>query len=211
MVFLRKKMDNKEKIDVQKNIIDDIERIRLNIEFASVGKNIKSILIIPADAESYDPRFIRYLVDSWKKTEKRILVIDTNFRNSKIIKNHKLEPDFILTDILNDENSIDEFMLETNRQKIVKIQGGQNILSPVDLFSSDMFLKFLTKVQKSYNVVIIDVPPIENYSEVEIIGRSVDCAIIVSKYGETRQKTIENSVKLLKHNNVTILGAVVLS
>lgn len=211
MFFLRKKINNKEKNDFQKNIVDDIERIRLNIEFTSVEKDIKSILIIPSDIKSYDPRFIKYLAYSWKKTEKRILVIDINFRSSKIIKNFKSKSDFILTDILNDENSIDKFILETNRQKIVTIQGGQNILSPADLFSSDIFLKFLAKVKQRYDMVIIDVPPIENNSEAVIIGRYVDSAIIVSKYGESKQKTVEDSIKLLKHNNVTLLGAVVLS
>jgi Mrp family chromosome partitioning ATPase len=83
---------------------------------------------------------------------------------------------------------------------------GESLENPLDLIASPRFPQALNGLRQSYDMIVIDTPPVELVSDALLIARLADGLIYVVKAGETPVAMIQRGLDRIQGTGVTLLG-----
>ena len=131
--------------------------------------------------------------------EKKILLLDSDFRKPSI---HKLlgiprKPGF--TDVLSGKASLKDFTEKPTLGNLHAIPSGTLISSPSEFLSSAKMKDMIRKLKAEFDCIIFDTPPIINVTDSAILGSMCDCVILVVRAGVTPKNMVEEAFTMLKH------------
>ena len=94
-------------------------------------------------------------------------------------------------------------------------KGGFDVLTcgpqpthPVDLLMSERFQDVMAQIEKRYDIVIIDTPPVLAVTDALLIARAAATTLLVARFGKTSVKEIETSLKRMERMNVKVNGVI---
>lgn len=80
--------------------------------------------------------------------------------------------------------------------------------NPAELLMHRRFGELIKWVSQSYDMVIIDTPPILAVTDAAIIGNYVGTTLLVARFEQNTTKELEVSVKRFEQSGVTIKGCI---
>ena len=159
--------------------------LRTRLHFSSVDKEIKTIVITsptPTDGKSTTGA---NLAISLCQEGNKVLLVDGDLRKPKIHKYFGLANSVGLTDILSKDCSIEEAI-----QQIDDIEGLSILASgtippnPAELMGSTR-MKAIRRLKASYDILIIDTPPLVQVTDALIASEFADLVLLVVAHGGT--------------------------
>lgn len=185
-----------------KNIIE-------NIQFASIEKNIKSILITSSTQNEGKSTVSYNLANEFCEINKKVLLIDCDLRNPTIHSLYNIKNDYGVVDIIKSTKRFDECIKKDVFENLDIITAGINENYSIELLSSQIMEEFIKELNNMYDYIIIDTPPIGIVYDASIISRFVDSVILVVSSGKNDEKTLRESKYRIEKNNENILGVIV--
>ncbi|PWT67905.1 exopolysaccharide biosynthesis protein, partial [Limosilactobacillus reuteri] len=70
--------------------------------------------------------------------------------------------------------------------------------NPAELLNSQRMRTLLDTVKSIYDMVIVDVPPMLEVTDTQILSRYLDAVVLVVKQGQTQKLAVKRTVELLK-------------
>ena len=188
-------------------ISESIRMIRTNLDFADL-KIINVTSTTPSEGKS---EFITNLACSFAMIDKKVLLIDCDMRKPKIHRNFGVVRDKGLSDCLlskfvSYKDVIQKF--DRNNVSIDILAAGSLVYNPSELINSANFLSLLNSLRSSYDIILIDCPPIANLTDGILVSKLADGTIYVIESDKVDKEIIISSIEELKDNNATLLGAV---
>lgn len=86
--------------------------------------------------------------------------------------------------------------------------GGSSVPSPPDLFDSTRMRELMQALHRTYELIVIDSPPIHVVSDARILSRLADRTVFVVRWGKTRRESAALGIKLLLESGARVAGAV---
>lgn len=134
----------------------------------------------------------------------RTLLIDADMRKPTIGKRLSLPPNEGLIGILNRKETEDPAPIETSRDPsspLVVIPAGERSSSPTDqLLNDEAFKSLMLLARESFDIVIIDSPPLLPVVDTRYLARHAHAVIHVVRYATTTQGEVrEASTQLREH------------
>jgi capsular exopolysaccharide synthesis family protein len=138
----------------------------------------------------------------------RTLLVDANLRNPKMDK---------LFLGASADNGLSEVLLgKTNTLPLHRVVGHNLILltagsppaSPVDLLSGAQFKRLVTDWSNSYDYVLIDTPPVAQYSDGIVIANAARNIVLVTRRNQTSYAEVTELRRRLDATQTQIVGAV---
>jgi succinoglycan biosynthesis transport protein ExoP len=77
---------------------------------------------------------------------------------------------------------------------------------PSELLGSKQMENLVADLRSQYDFIIIDTPPVLTVTDASVLGRLVDAAVLIVRYGEARRQVISRSVELLQRSGTNLLG-----
>jgi capsular exopolysaccharide synthesis family protein len=185
--------------------------IRTNIEYSTVGQNIKTINItsaVPTESKSTTALNLSMI---YATKYPKILLIDADLRKPVQHKYLNISNSAGLTNALIDFGKTKQIN-QSYFQKIkdssfvsdlTVLTSGVKVPNPSELLSNPVFEDFIKKLKESYDFIIIDCPPVMMVSDAIPVGNVVDGTIFVCSSKSTNRKA---AVEVLQKNNVNIIG-----
>lgn len=192
-------------------ISETIRTLRTNIQFASVDKNIKSILItssMPGEGKSF---IAANLACAFAQNGLNVLLVDCDIRKGRQhlifeTTNHKGLSNLLLEDV---SIKYKDYIHKTEIDNLSVMFKGVTPPNPAELLSSAKNKDLIKTLEKNYDLVIFDSAPINNgLTDSLIMGSIVDGVIIVSAHKQTPVGILNNTKKSLENVNANILGVV---
>lgn len=181
--------------------------LRTNILFC--GSNIKTICITSCLPEDGKSNVSFCLAMSLAESGKKVVFVDADLRRSVIIGRYKPDQSVIgLTHYLSGQNKIEEVLYETNINNLDIIFSGPVPPNPAELLSSENFSDLIKILQRVYDYVIIDTPPISSVIDSAIVAQNCDGVILVISAGTISYKFAKKAINQLEKTHSKILGAV---
>lgn len=181
--------------------------LRTNIQFSSISRELKIIAVtssVPGEGKSTTA--CNYAL-SLAETGKSVLLIDCDLRKPTIHRNFKISNATGLTNILLGET--------TAESTICIVNSGLSILStgtlppnPAEVVSSQRMKDFLHEMEKKYDYIIIDTPPLLAVTDGQIISSISDGVLLVVESKKTPKDSVLKSKELLTNVNANILGVI---
>ena len=191
-------------------VSESIKTLRTNLEFSSIDKKIKTILVtssIPGEGKSF---ISSNLAISFAQSNKKVLLIDCDMRKGRLHKIFKLNntdgySNLLIDDIENYKNYIKKSSIDN----LSVITRGSIPPNPSELLNSTKNKELIKELKKHYDLIIFDGVPCSGLPDSIIMSSLVDKVIIVSSNKYTPKSEFITTKNTLLKANAPIAGFIV--
>ena len=181
--------------------------LRANLELISVDQPLKTIMIISCDKGVGKSLISTNLAIIMAQSDREIILLDADLRNSSIHKLMSLQNDLGLSDILSNDMKISDALRTYDGVKGSVITGGTSPPNPSELLGSKKMDQILAELKEISDVVIIDAPPLI-VSDALVLSAKVDGVLLVVRLGHTRKKQVKTTMEQLNRAEASVIGVV---
>lgn len=198
--------------DNSKSIISEgIKTLRTNLQFSSVDKKLKSILVtssIPGEGKSFTSA---NLATAFAQNGHKVLLVDCDMRKGRQHYVFNVKNDLGLSNLLISDNieNYREFFKKTKVDNLFVLTMGTIPPNPSELLGSEKNKKIMDLFSKHFDIVIYDSVPVNGLPDSLIMSRLVDKVVIVTELKHTPYDLLNNTKKSLEKVNADIAGVVV--
>ena len=141
---------------------------------------------------------------------KKVLLIDSDMRLGRQYKIFNISPIPGISNLLSG-------LVDNEKDVIQKVDGIENLSiipagdippNPSELLTSDDFNKILNKLKKSYDVIIVDGPPISLVTDGLLIARIVDNTVVIVENKKIKKEQLKNVLTSITNVGGKIAGVV---
>ena len=160
----------------------------------------------PGDGKSTT---ISNLAISFARAGKRVLLIDADMRRPVIAGLFGITDQPGLSDVLMGEKPLEEAAVESVVPGLSILPNGQATSVPAELLESQRLTLMLKEARRSYDLVLIDAPPLLAVADPAIIAPSVDSVVLTVRVNKNGRRPVENAVRILEDIEVTPVAVIV--
>ncbi len=196
--------------DPKSAISESIRTLRTNLQFSSVDKKIKTILItssVPGEGKSF---IAANLACSFANSGSKVLLVDCDIRKGRQHRIFGFHNKKGLSNLLLDNVTkvYSEYIHETVINNLSVIFKGMTPPNPSELLNSEKNKQLISVLKDEFDVVIFDGAPITGLPDSLIMSTLVDGVIVVTACKETSISLLEDTKKSLQNVNANILGVI---
>jgi succinoglycan biosynthesis transport protein ExoP len=189
---------------------ESIRLLRTNIEFASASREIASIGVTSASPGEGKSTIAANLAVTLAQAGFQTALLDTDLRRPTQHQIFGVANDRGMSTLLTAADRPWSWAAhETMTPNLTLIPSGPLPPNPADLLSLDRLRQILTDMRSSFDVIVIDTPPVLAVSDPLIIAAHVDGMIVVAKAGKTRLDSIREAAETLHRGSIRIIGVVI--
>ena len=195
-------------IDNQSMFSESIRTLRTSVLMSALDTP-KKVIVITSSVPEEGKTTVSFNLACALAQVKRVLLIDADLRRPKIgrlIGREKDAPG--LSHLVSGVATASECVVKHE-------QGGFHILTagfvppnPLELLSSEKFAEMLEKLRDTFDVVLIDSPPVQLVSDAVVLSQLASTVIYVVKADSTPYPLARSGIRRLAMGNAPLLGVV---
>lgn len=187
---------------------DGYERLRDNILYLNADGNNKVIQIESSVAHEGKTTILCNLAVSLGLTDKKVVVVDLDFRRPKTHRVFNLSKDVGVAEYILKDLKIEKIIKRTEYKNVDLVTRGKEVYNSSLVFTSDKFKSMIKELREKYDYVLLDCAPVLQVSDYIHISKASDGVLFVVAHAQTSKSQVAESIKELKKNGAKILGAV---
>ncbi len=183
--------------------------ISSNLLFA--GRNIRKIVITSCEPNDGKSFVAIQTALNMAKRGKKVVLMDADLRLSVMNTHYEIEltgEKKGLAHYLSGQCQLEEAMYETNIQNFYFIPIGTDVQTPLSLISTHDFGVLVKALGESFDMVIIDAPPVGLVIDAAEIARRCDGILLVLEYNKTHRRALQAAKDQMERTGIPILGCV---
>ncbi len=189
--------------------LESFRSLRTSIQFALMEAENKVVMISgpsPEVGKSFVSTNFAYLMaDSGKK----ILLMDADMRKGHIHSSFDIKQSPGLSEMLSGEHALSDVIRKDTLHKNLDVMtSGIYPPNPSELLMSNTFKTLLSKLEDSYDLIIIDTPPILAVTDASIVGQYASTSFMILRSGSHHLREIQTALKRFEQNGVQVKGAI---
>ncbi|MDR3644140.1 MAG: CpsD/CapB family tyrosine-protein kinase [Clostridia bacterium] len=187
---------------------ETLSKIRINLSFLDLDKNIKCMMItsaVPGEGKSF---LTANLAKSFASDNKRVLVIDADMRHASQQEYFRLDNRNGLSGCI---ASCDEWKKCLNRTAtagLYVLAAGRTPPDPAAMLASAHMKALLEEMRQQFDYILIDTPPVLSVPDAVALTRYSDAVLLVTRWGKTPKQAVTDAKRILALANAPLLGAV---
>lgn len=190
-------------------VAEQFRTIRTNIQFSMIDKELKTLAITSAGPGAGKSTISANLAVSFAAEGKKVLLIDADMRKPTVHKTFRLPNQGGLTTLLTDKASVlTDIVHKLDTENLFVITSGAIPPNPAELLSSKRMVSLKAELEKKFDLIIFDLPPVIAVTDAQIMASKVDGTIFVINKGGANKEMVFKSKELLEKVQANILGAV---
>ncbi len=190
-------------------VVESYRTLRSAIAFSTLDANAKMVLVTSSLPEEGKSTLSTNLAISYAQDGKRVLVVDCDLRRPR---QHRfwqgMSNDVGVTSLLLGTVTPEEAIKHTRVEGFDILTSGPVPPNPGRLVESLKLRQLLLEVSKSYDLVIVDSPPVLVVSDAMIISRLVDHTLLVVEASGTTKRVLSEVREQLRSGGLEPLGLV---
>ncbi|WP_425432097.1 CpsD/CapB family tyrosine-protein kinase [Halobacillus hunanensis] len=189
-------------------IAEQYRTIRANLQFASVDKELQSLLITSAGPSEGKSMTSANMAAVFAQQGKRVLLVDADLRKPTVHHSFRLNNTKGLSNFLVGRQTLKETTQITAVDNLDVLPSGPIPPNPSELLGSKAMHKLMMEARQTYDLVILDTPPVLAVSDSQVLAREVDGVMLVVRSGQTEFQAAERAKELLEQSKANLLGVV---
>ncbi|WP_434169700.1 CpsD/CapB family tyrosine-protein kinase [Peribacillus frigoritolerans] len=212
MGFLRSKDEKQMNLIAHTNpkspITEQYRLIRTNIQFSSVDKEIKTIVVTSSEPNDGKSTTAANLSIVLAQEEKKVLLVDADLRKPSVHYAFNLSNIHGLTSVLTKKMDLRKTILNSNVLNLDILTSGPIPPNPSELLNSKAIETAIDELKGTYDYIIFDTPPVLVVPDSQIVANKCDGVIMVVASGKTNKQSAVKAKELLVKANTSLLGVV---
>lgn len=183
--------------------------LRTNLQFATVGKVVRSLVLTSAAPGEGTTTTAAYLAMVLAQGGQRIILVDANLRRPSLhnlagVSNRTGLTSLLLGDSLTD---VEHHLAQTDIPQLKVLPSGPLPPNPADLLNSQRMEDIIRHLELKAELVIFDTPALR-YADALILTGMAGGALLVASAGKTRSNELADAIATLEQAGRPIFGTV---
>ena len=182
--------------------------LRTNIQFSSVDKPIKTLLVTSSSPGEGKSTTAANLAVVMAQTGQQVIVVDTDLRRPVLHKVFEVPNNAGLTTALlaGDAVELDDHLQRTEIENLTVLTSGPIPPNPSELLGSHRMLNLVAVLSTRADLVIFDSPPVLAVTDAAVLARQVDGALLVADAGRTKEHALASAANEIQKTGGNLLG-----
>ncbi|MFJ3028155.1 polysaccharide biosynthesis tyrosine autokinase [Curtobacterium sp. NPDC087080] len=184
--------------DVNSERAEAYRSLRTNIQFLGSGlREGRTIAVTSARPSEGKTTTTANLGIALSKSGLETLIVDADLRRPRVASLLGLEDAVGLTDVLVGRAELDDVVQDWGVERLAVLPAGTIPPNPSELVASEAMRQVLLQVRSSYDVVLVDTPPVLAVTDAALVSTVTDTTLLVVAAGQTRQSDVRSAVDAL--------------
>lgn len=137
-----------------------------------------------------------------------VLLIDADLRRPQVASRMRLDSELGLSDVLTGRGSLQDLVIDVAPGYLSVLPAGTVPPNPSELLGSEAMAHLLATVERQFDYVLFDAPPLLPVTDAVVLAAQAGGAIVVARSGAVRRPQLEAAIDILDAGEVTLLGIV---
>jgi protein-tyrosine kinase len=195
-------------LDSKSTVSEAFRTLRTNIQFASMDKEIKTMMITSAGPIEGKSTVASNLAVVLAQAGRKTILIDGDMRNPSLHDTFRVLNSEGLSHALVWQKPLEELILDSGIKNLDILTSGPIPPNPAELMASEEMSTLIEKLCDRYDVILFDTPPLIAVTDPQILASQLDGVILVIHSGRTNREQAFHAKKLLNKVKANILGCV---
>lgn len=192
---------------INKDLEEHYNTLATNVQF--LGKDIKKIVISSVSENEGKSTVSINIARALANIGNKVLLIDADIRKSVMFSRFRYEGIVDgLSTYLSGLAEIQNIIYKTDIPNLMILPSGKVPPNAVSLLQSKHFDNMLELLDKYYDYIIIDTPPIGMVIDSAIIAKRSDGCILVTESGKIKRKFVKKAKEQLEQSGSKFLGVI---
>ncbi|MEK3881806.1 CpsD/CapB family tyrosine-protein kinase [Paenibacillus sp. PL2-23] len=195
-------------INPSHRIAEQYRTIRNNIQYASDGKSIRSLIVTsPAPGDGKSTAAVNLAVSMAQRGD-RVLLIDANFRQPTLHKVFHSPVSPGLSNVLTRQLEFEDAAQTTEVEGLDLLTSGVSHANSADMLDSHTMKELLSMLYARYDRIVFDCPAVLTAPDTNALVNKCDGVVLLLRCGKTSQSKALEAKQALSFAGANIIGAI---
>ncbi len=174
---------------------ESIRSLYTSLLLSHVDSPPKTIVFTSAQSGEGKTTLVVSLARMLAKSGRNVIIIDTDLRKPSVGRFLKLPATPGLVELLSGEAKFEDVVCTDEPSGAHVITSGKFATNAADVVNSDQMKRLLEGLSRSYDMVLLDSPPILAVSDARILARLVDRVVFAVRWADTGRATVVSCLR----------------
>jgi capsular exopolysaccharide synthesis family protein len=195
--------------DPRSPVSEAYRTLRTNLDFSSLDKPLKTMLVTSAGPEEGKSTVLANLAVTTAQTGRKVILVDCDLRRPTLHNMFNLKNDAGLTTMVVDDAAMESPPLQNTWVEGLRlVSSGPLPPNPSELLGSRRMEEIVAALLERADVVLFDAPPVVAVTDAAVLATKVDGVLLVINAGGTKRDYARAAKARLEKVNANLLGAV---
>lgn len=195
--------------DQNSTITEQYRTIRSNIQFTSVDKELRTMVVTSSGPSEGKSTTAANLAVVFANSGKRVLLVDADLRKPTVALTFQIPNARGLSNLLGDrESDSKDYAQKTSIENLWVMPSGPKPPNPSEMLGSKRMEEVITELTQEFDLIIFDMPPVATVTDAQILAAKTDGTLLVVRERQTKKQNLIKAYDLLKIAKANILGVV---
>jgi capsular exopolysaccharide synthesis family protein len=194
------------------NFLEAFSILYSNLFFLGQKQTCRSFIITSATSGDGKSTVSFFLALAAAKLGQRVLLVDGDryFPQGKIWKQlaESFKADLDFPEVQSEDSRLQQYNFEVLANNLLYFKTKDDAMEPKQLMSSTSLFTLIQQWQASFDIILIDTPPILGISDAKLIASKTDGVLLVVRLEQTIKDSIRLALHELNLGNLNLLGLV---
>lgn len=183
--------------------------LRTNLQFIDLDHRPRCLVITSAVPGEGKTMTSTNLAVALAQTGRNTLIIDADLRRPRVATTLGLDPAIGLTTALVGKTEIHDAIQVHEPSGLHVLASGAKPPNPTEILQSRITQDLVNRLRSSYDIVIIDAPPLLPVADASVLAKLADGVIIVVRHAKTTRDQVSEAINRLNQVGARLYGVVV--
>jgi len=183
-------------------------KLRTNLQFINVDERPRSLVVTSSVSGEGKSVTAANLALTLAESGMRVLLMDGDLRKPRVANYLGLEGAAGLTTVLSRQAPVDDLIQHWGSRRLAVLPSGSIPPNPAELLGSQQMINLLAGLRESFDMVVIDAPPLLPVTDAAVLATITDGALLVVRHGRTTHEQLHQAVRNLRNVDAKIIGSV---
>jgi polysaccharide biosynthesis transport protein len=138
----------------------------------------------------------------------RVVLVDADMRRPSVLKLLPMHPEKHLVDVAEGNLDVQEALTWLEDSNLAILPTTVSRVSPLDLLKNRSTQTMIQQLRASFDLVIMDTPPVQAVSDALVLAKYVDAVIFAVRWKSTRTDVVRSALLELQKVDAPLIGSV---
>ena len=183
--------------------------LRTNLQFIDIDQRARVLVVTSAVPGEGKTMTSTNLAVALAQTGRTVLIIDADLRRPRVASTLGVDPAVGLTTALVGKTQIEDAIQVHEPSGLHVLASGAKPPNPTEILQSRVTHDLIRRLRQSYDMIIIDAPPLLPVADASVLSTLADGSILVVRHGQTTRDQINEAVNRVNQVGGRLYGVVV--
>lgn len=188
---------------------ESFRKLRTNLQFLD-GIGYGSVIVVtsPVYGEGKSATAANLAI-IYAEAGRKVLLVDGDLRRPRVADYLAVKQSPGLSNVLAGDVPFADAMQRSHGKGLAVLASGSLAPNPAELLGSTAMTDLLSELRSSFDIVVVDTPPLLPVTDAAVAASQSDGALVVVRYGKTKLAQVSSAIDALEAADARVLGCVV--